>query len=641
MLKALAVVASLAVVAALEVDFNDQAWKERPITKVVNLLKDMQAQLEVEAKEDKDVFDQMGCWCQTNEEEKSNAIADANQRIPQLEATINESAAKEAKLSADLENLKKEVAEQESSLEKATGIREKEQAEFREQEKDMLTSATSLKSAVRVMSDVNTELPQESLVQLKQMLANKNLGRHEEALRQSLQHGQKAPSGVIFGILKQMKEEFETNLKTAQEDEAKSKSDFAALKSTKETELAAGNKLIDTKTVEKAEAKTANAQAKEDHEDTSAQLAVDTEFLANLQKKCATFTQDYQARVKVRNEEITAVGETIGILTDDEAQQSFSRSNSFIQLSSRVRREGARGRSARMLLHAGRKLSSPRLSLLATSVRRDSFAEVIEHIDQLIKQLKEEQKTEIEQKDFCVSELNQNEKQTYDANVVKSDLDTKIKNLEQTAQNLNDAIDTLKAEVAASLLEMKKASENREAENKEFQVTVADQKATQTILKKALDRLKAFYAKKGALLQARQPEAKPYKKNAGASGVMAMMETIYDESKEVEADALKSENDAQAAYESFIKDSNDANNAANQDIANKNEEMAKTDAALAQARGDLQHAINDLLSLAEAGNALHQQCDFLLKNFNMRQEKRSEEIEALFQAKAIFSGAGR
>ena len=43
------------------------------------------------------------------------------------------------------------------------------------------------------------------------------------------------------------------------------------------------------------------------------------------------------------------------------------------------------------------------------------------------------------------------------------------------------------------LFQVKRASEDRELENKEFQQTVADQRATQGILKKALDRLKVVY----------------------------------------------------------------------------------------------------------------------------------------------------
>ena len=36
---------------------------------------------------------------------------------------------------------------------------------------------------------------------------------------------------------------------------------------------------------------------------------------------------------------------------------------------------------------------------------------------------------------------------------------------------------------------------------------------------------------------------------------------------------------------------------------------------------------------------LHSSCDFVLKNFDIRQTARDEEIEALKQAKAILSGA--
>jgi len=44
-----------------------------------------------------------------------------------------------------------------------------------------------------------------------------------------------------------------------------------------------------------------------------------------------------------------------------------------------------------------------------------------------------------------------------------------------------------------------------------------------------------------------------------------------------------------------------------------------------------------LETLAEA--ALHQSCDFVMKNFKLRQSARDEEIQAMQQAIAILSGA--
>merc|ERR1719263_1236285 len=105
---------------------------------------------------------------------------------------------------------------------------------------------------------------------------------------------------------------------------------------------------------------------------------------------------------------------------------------------------------------------------------------------------------------------------------------------------------------------MKRAGEDREKENKEFQMTVADQRATQKLLAQALNVLKGFYDKKAkALLQQGQEPAGPppppgfkgYKKNAAAGGVMMMIQGIINDAKAMEAEAIKSEADAQKAYE--------------------------------------------------------------------------------------------
>merc|ERR1719281_249165 len=84
--------------------------KERPVTKVVNLLKDMQAQLEKEAAEDEELYDKLVCWCETNEKDKTKAIEIANQMIKDFTAAIEESAAKNSQLTTEVEGLKAEVA---------------------------------------------------------------------------------------------------------------------------------------------------------------------------------------------------------------------------------------------------------------------------------------------------------------------------------------------------------------------------------------------------------------------------------------------------------------------------------------------------------------------------------------------------
>merc|ERR1712118_171392 len=71
-------------------------------------------------------------------------------------------------------------------------------------------------------------------------------------------------SGEIFGILKQMKETFESNLSTSQKEELANQQAYEDLKAAKEEEIAAGQAQIETKTQELATTDEKLAQSKQD-----------------------------------------------------------------------------------------------------------------------------------------------------------------------------------------------------------------------------------------------------------------------------------------------------------------------------------------------------------------------------------------
>merc|ERR1719160_2037542 len=134
------------------------------------------------------------------------------------------------------------------------------------------------------------------------------------------------------------------------------------------------------------------------------------------------------------------------------------------------------------------------------------------------KALKEEQAEEVKQKDYCVAEFNENEKNVAEKSTLKTDLETKIADDTTLIETLTEDISVLMDQIAETNKEMTKASGLREAANHEFQITIQDQRATQAILKKALDRLKSFY---GFVQQGQTPPTQgTYAKNAGSSGVM-------------------------------------------------------------------------------------------------------------------------
>jgi len=268
-------------------------------------------------------------------------------------------------------------------------------------------------------------------------------------------------------------------------------------------------------------------------------------------------------------------------------------------------------------------------------------------IDDMIAQLLKEKEDEIKHKDFCVDEFNTNQLQTEKKEREKQDLIAKIEDLELTIKTLTEEIEALKAEIAEMQVQLKRAGENREKENKEFQMTVADQRETQKLLQAALNVLSEFYGKKekAAFVQ-QEPVGPPpppgfeaYKKNAASGGVMSMIQQIISDAKAMEAETIRAEEDAQKAYEDFVKETNASIEAKSKEIVNKSELKAKAETDLVETKEAKEAVMLELEQLSNYNAQLHQSCDFVLKNFELRQTARDEEVEALRQAKAILSGA--
>merc|ERR1719399_245578 len=461
-------------------------------------------------------------------------------------------------------------------LAQATSIREKENTEFLEAEKDQKMSIVGITKAVDAIGKATggsfTQVVRENLGEsmnqkfLQQMAAMHN---QAESFLQTGSHVKAPASSEVFGVLKQMKESFETSLKDSQTDESDAQKAFDDMKAAKDGELQSARDMIDSKSKQSAETVEKLAQAKADLEDTTKQLAADEKFLADLKERCANMDAQFAARKKMRTEEIAAVSEALGILNSDEAHDQMNKSLKFIQRGSSfsgTRMRQMRTKAARLFLEAGIRIGSPRLSELAVSTRSDVFAKVKTAIDEMLTQLKTEQKDEMKHRDWCISELNSNERQTDEGYDQQKALQVENEELTLFLKNVDKEIEASKAEIYNTLLEMKHAGENRKAENEDYQETIADQKATQVILKKALTRLEDFYKKKAAaaaaFVQAHsngyEAQAPPpgfgggYKKSGAATGVLMMIEGIIKESERTEETATKDEQEAQAAYEGFV-----------------------------------------------------------------------------------------
>merc|ERR1719502_2616641 len=699
-----------------------------PVTRVVNLLKEMQNTLKKEMDEDEELYTKLECWCSTNDWEKQNQVAELESKIAELNAEIERLTAK----SAELKELLKELAEKIEALKKelaeATALREKELKAFHGGELDSIQGIENLKAAIMVLEKHHvgkTTLPnlktekdswdtseETSFIALSSKHSSKDFPwspNHESSLDRSLdafmaksgmdvseaspttdrvvqkflqqsspvevpvrplpaatvaedtavvqralksaaafmqaKHGggyvpsYNAQSGEILGILKQLLDEMGGDLLEAQKEEQEKAAAFAELREAREAEIAAAEKQSEEKEDELAQTDMDNANAKEDLERFMAELSETQKFLLNLNKTCKDAAANFELRKKARLEEIKAVSETIEILTADEARDAMSGTYNFVQLSSRVHRvEGRRLRAAAVLRAQAIKTHNPELSALATTVELDAFTKVKKAIDDMIVMLKKQQEDEVKHRDWCNVEL-------HETNMTAMKTEDLIADLGATIKRLGDEILAAKTSIADLQGNLQRASIDRQKANLDFQQTVADQRATQEVLAKALDRLATYYdkelflqGKKGAKQTPPVPQME-YKPSAGATGVMSMIEKLIYEAKDLEADSVKSEAEAQAQYETMVADTNGSVLALQEEITTKTKALAQAKKDKAVAEEDHLDAIDELERLTKYAADLHKACDFVLKNFMIRQEARAQEIEALQQAKQILSGA--
>lgn len=647
----------------------DTSYKERPVMKVVRMLQDMAQELQTDLDDDKRIHQKMDCWCATNKKEKTQAVDAGQARVSELEALIGQLGAKSQDLQTKAQAAKTDLADDKTALNNAGALRIKEQKDFQKDETRLRSAIQAVDQAIIVLKKHHPDFAQVRSVvrrlQRAKVLSLGALGAQRTAtLRSFLQEGSPgqggsfrgyAPqSGQIFGILTQLKVDFERSLKELLAQEQKAAADFVSMKAAKQDQIKVGENMVRQLEDEFADSNQKRAQAEQELADTRDQLGSDMFFLHDLKDKCSQSDAEFDARVKSRMDEITAVEDTIQILNDDKSFDVFDKtvnSGSFLQIADSTSAQNSEGSSTLEELRRRRRAAGvlqraaaeggPRaagLSLLAGRLQDPAFGKVTAEIDKMLMTLKAQQQDEVDQKDWCVKEMNENARSTAAANDTKADLEVKKADIQQTMTTMEKTLKDAKAQLADTEAQMKQASEIREAENADFQKTATDQRLAQMVLQKALTRMKQVY------LFMQQPMGPPgtsfgnYTKHAGGGRVVAALEMIIANAKQAEAQALAGEKEGQEMYEMFMKESNQGIVAYNQQIMDLTAALAKSKQELAVAKADIQRLVDELDNLSDELGDLHKSCDYILQNFDARQRGRLSEMNALGQAKYILSG---
>jgi hypothetical protein len=679
-----------------------------PIQKVVALLKDMKAQTEKEAEQDLLAYNKYMCWCETVKSEKTAAIKEAETTIANLEAFVEEAAAKEGQLKTEIATLADDIESDKDSLAAAVALREKESAEFTAEEADLKETLDLLGQAIGVLAEATTLVQKgkgarvkAALLQVRRLVqrhpafqgvmqkdlfdlmgstqflpARTALQQDEESdlpwIKTEEQKGMMANpnalkgaaagatsyssrSGSILGILKEMGDKSAKSLAAAQKADMEAMISFQNLKAAKTGEIAAGTKQKDQKSVELADLLDKAAKAKQDIETTKEALGADQQMLLEASKSCTSEEEEYAGRVKVRSDEIQALGETLNILTGDEARDLFTKTISLLQVASMSVQDKASLATANTattlamqhIMAVARKHQNWALATLAVHVRLDAFTKVKEAMDKMTAELKAQQKEEAQKKDFCDKKIDETEDLIKVGEDTKEDLAGKHKDAVSSIEVLKAEIATLQTQVSEGQVSLKKAGEDRKDANMLYQTSMSDQRATIQILKMALERLKEFYTPKSASLSQQEPVGPPppkpsstgYEKSGGAGGVLQLISKIISDAEATEAELKMTEEQSQQEYAAFVDATGKSIEADRASISEKEKQVAETESEKSYTEEAQLANDAEVQKLGELLKATHLDCDFVIKFYDVRQKARAEEIDAIAEAKAILSGA--
>lgn len=649
--------------------------KDRPVTKIVKMLKDMQKKLQAEKESDEEVYESLSCWCKQGKKDSAASIEAAQARIAELQTAMKEYNATVQSLESEMKGLKSQVQAAEKAMDEARVIRMKDHESFRKANQEYDANINAVDNAAKMVSRGSSfvQLPHSPTPRQVADAVSAAFSRRADMLDNSLSFSdrdvihafindpekfiaikaafiQESSGAEPETTFRLMSEDFKEDQKTIQAQEANASSSFEELIAAKKEEVKAAEEAIEAKRTEKANKKDALFKAEVEIKDKTKAIAADVEFAALAKEKCGTADEDYAARTKSRAEEIEGVGKAIEILDGDEAHATFSRTYSLLQQSAEDTR---RTRVAQSLSMAAEKHIDARLVSLALKAKLDSFTKVKAAIDNMTLALKQEAQDDVKQKQFCTDSFNAIVGKVAAQKDAKSGFENKVTQLSEKLNSIAGEASRIKGEIAARQKEMKLAEETRAKEKADFKNTLADQQATQVLLKQAVETLRKVYqaaptasALVEVSLHESAPDKKsipkgldPYSKNKDSFSILNLMQQLIADTKALEAEVTRDEKKAEDEYQRQIEVSNADIKTLQEGLATQAGYEAQTKTELLQTKESLTGSLKQLADLAAEESDLHKSCDFLLKNFDVRKKAREDELQSLANVKSILSGA--
>merc|ERR1719335_1234314 len=529
-------------------------------------------------------------------------------------------------------------------------------------EMTLLSVAAGVHQAIKM-------LPNDHVISAKQLALVSNFAKDPAEFYD--QKAEKAASynpasATIMGILKDMYDTFSMNLEKATEVEAVAQKNYESLIGVKENEMATLMDARKKKEGEKADAEKDLADNSQELDDTTKQMKADTIFFDETKAACQAKADEWAERVRARTEELAGINKALEILTGDDAKALFAKAikpgkETFLQIGSDSESQPETKAYKALKAHAT-QAKSLRLAAIAATLRTGGhFDAVIAEIDKMMATLKEEEKGDIEQRDWCKEETFKNEQEAsrYEYKIERTD--AKIMKLTSKRNELESTLQATVASILNTKDDIKAMEDARKEQHAAFESAKSDDEGAVKLLAAAIESMSAFYKNnkidQGEIQGAAQafvqqptfevsadqaPDASfssAGKSGGESKGIVSIMTMIKEDLEDEISNGVKDEAATQTKFEEQLGEANTLLEELKAKKTNLEQAISDTNTEIDEnevKKEDLQ----GLLAEEKAYLAsIKPDCDWILNSFTERRTKRAAEMEGLLQAKGMLAGA--
>jgi len=641
-----------------------------PIRRVVNLLQGLSKKIKEEGEKEEKLHETFMCYCKKTKVEIAKKVSESSEKLPQLRSDLEEAQSQRRTLKMNLKTAREDQAAAADALKSAEPQRAAEHKEYVAEATEYKGFINSLKIATAALAKGlgASFLQAKGVGAMLQTAVESSLtlsDNEKNDVTGFLQGASGVPGTTdIVGMCKAMQEDYELNLRHAEEEEQTQLRNYRELVSAKTKQIKTLKAVIQEKKEKISDVSVTMANLRKDTAEVERALTADTKFEADLKTECTEKQAMVEKMAEARGQELIAVGDTIKILSDDNALEMFKKTlpgahidnhASLLQVDSFIEN---RRRQALAIVHAHRHGSKAAswgksdLDLLELALKggKADLSKVTKMIDEMVKLSKDGQASDDKKIEYCEKQIDVAEDRLKDFGRKLKMLTVTVAERKEFMSSVDEEVKTIVAEIKQLDKSVKKTTVQRKKENEEFVELVSGDKAAIELLGKAKDRLDSFYNPKAhkktgfIVLPAwngvrSNSFMQVSSRNQLPQRILNMLNTLV---KDLDMEVFQAELEEKASqkdYEEMLEDTAARRSANTKALTEKEGIKAETEEEFIDTKRSLRSETAQKKDAVKFLKKLHGECDWLQANYKDREEARQQEVKNLKDAKAVLSGA--